>query len=367
MLEVADIVRLHGPAYRKQAGVCLSSVQKRALRDIAACRTPFFGGHVHQCDHCQEKIFSYHSCRNRSCPKCHQDQTERWIEKQRGHLLPCSYFLVTFTLPAELRPLARSHPRILYGLLMKSAADALQKLANDPRYLGARIGALAVLHTWTRAMLFHPHVHMLVTAGGLSADGSAWIDSKHPRFLVPVRALSIIFRAKFCAGLKKVGLLGGVSPSFWKKNWVVHCQHAGRGEKVLDYLGRYVYRIAMTNNRLESFDNGQVRFRYRDNQTQQIRHVTLPALEFIGRFLQHVLPRRSVKVRYYGIWSPSRRRQLDRARALLSVIPHATDSPVPLPMAESVAPLPVPRRCPLCRNGVLILVQTLAAQRSHSP
>ena len=274
---------------------------------------------------------------------------------------------MTFTLPAELRPLARSHPRILYGLLMKSAADALQKLANDPRYLGARIGALAVLHTWTRAMLFHPHVHMLVTAGGLSADGSAWIDSKHPRFLVPVRALSIIFRAKFCAGLKKVGLLGGVSPSFWKKNWVVHCQHAGRGEKVLDYLGRYVYRIAMTNNRLESFDNGQVRFRYRDNQTQQIRHVTLPALEFIGRFLQHVLPRRSVKVRYYGIWSPSRRRQLDRARALLSVIPHATDSPVPLPMAESVAPLPVPRRCPLCRNGVLILVQTLAAQRSHSP
>jgi hypothetical protein len=217
MPEVADIVRLHGAAYREQPGVCLSSVQKRALRDIAACRTPFFGGHVHQCDRCQEKVFSYHSCRNRSCPKCHRDQTERWIEKQRGHLLPCSYFLVTFTLTSQLRQLARSHPRQIYGLLMKAAADALQRLANDPRYLGARLSALAVLHTWTRAMLFHPHVHMLVTAGGLSADGSAWVEPKHSLFLVPVCALSVVFRAKFCAGLKKAGLIGSVPPSFWKK------------------------------------------------------------------------------------------------------------------------------------------------------
>jgi hypothetical protein len=363
MPEVADIIRLHGAAYREQSGVCLSSVQKRALRDIAACRTPFFGGHVHQCDRCQEKVFSYHSCRNRSCPKCHQDQTERWFEKQRGHLLPCSYFLVTFTLPSQLRSLARSHPRKIYGLLMKAAADALQKLANDPRYLGARLGALAVLHTWTRAMLFHPHVHMLVTAGGLLADGS-WIDSKHAHFLVPVRALSVIFRAKFCAGLKKAGLIGGVPPSFWKKPWVVHCQHAGRGEKVLDYLGRYVFRIAITNSRLESINNGQVRFHYRDNQSQQIRHVTLPALEFIGRFLQHVLPRGCVKVRYYGIWSPSRRPQLDRARDLLSATRPVADLSVLPAMAK---PVPIPRSCPLCRQGVLILVRALPAQRNHSP
>ena len=167
MLEVADIVRLHGPAYREQYGNTLSFVQKRALRDISACRTPFFGGHVHQCYHCRGKVYSYHSCRNRSCPKCHQDQTGRWIEKQRGHLLPCSYFLVTFTLPSELRSLARSHPKKVYGPMMKAAADALQKLANHPRYLGARIGSHSVLHTWTRAMLFHPHVHMMVTVGGL--------------------------------------------------------------------------------------------------------------------------------------------------------------------------------------------------------
>jgi len=325
MLEVADIVRLHGTAYAQQSGGRLISVQKRALRDIAACRTPFFGGHVHHCDQCPQKVFSYHSCGNRCCPKCHQSQTDRWIGKQRGQLLPCSYFLVTFTLPEDLRRLARSHPRIVYGLLMKAAADALQKLTQDPRYLGARIGALAVLHTWTRAMLLHPHVHMLVTAGGLSADRT-WVDSKHSQFLVPVQALSVIFRAKICDGLNKAGLLGGLPPSLWKKKWVVHCQPAGRGEKVLEYLGRYVFRIAITNSRLESFEGGQVRFRYRDNRTQQIRHVTLPALEFIERFLQHVLPRGCVKVRYYGIWSPSCRKQLQLARTLLAVQRPATAS-----------------------------------------
>lgn len=148
MLEVADIVRLHGAAYRKQYGNTLNPDRNRALRDIAACRTPFFGGHIYQCDHCQEKIFSYHSCGNRSCPKCHQNQTERWLTAQRSRLLPCPYFLLTFTLPAQLRPLARSHPKQVYGLLMKAAAEALQALASDPSFVGARIGALAVLHTW---------------------------------------------------------------------------------------------------------------------------------------------------------------------------------------------------------------------------
>src|SRR5688572_3590422 len=195
MPEVADIVRLHGEAYRQKFRHVMTSAQKRALQDIQHCRTPFFGGHVYQCDHCQEKIFSYHSCRNRSCPKCHQAQTQRWIDKQRGRLPSCSYFLVTFTLPAGLRPLARSHPKKIYSLLMKAAADALQKLAADPQYLGARVGALAVLHTWTRAMLFHPHVHMLVTAGGLAQHAQSWVNPKHPLFLVPGPALSVIFRA----------------------------------------------------------------------------------------------------------------------------------------------------------------------------
>jgi hypothetical protein len=245
---------------------------------------------------------------------------------------------------------------------MKAAADALQKLAGDSRYLGARIGALAVLHTWTRALLFHPHVHMLVTAGGLAADGSSWIDSK-PGFLVPVRALSVIFRAKFCAGLKKAGLLDEVDPSLWKKKWIVHCQHAGRGEKVLDYLGRYVFRIAISNSRLESFDSGVVRFRYRDNRTQQMRRVTLPAGDFIGRFLQHVLPRGCVKVRYYGIWSPSCRKQLAHAHDSLLFRQPPGDSSTPPPCSQVRATV----RCPLCQQGILILIEPLPAQRGRSP
>ena len=366
MLEVAEIVRLHGEAYLRQFGSSLSSAQKRALRDISACRTPLLGGHVYQCGHCQEKVFSYHSCRNRSCPKCHQAQTERWIEKQRGRLPACSYFLVTFTLPAELRPLARTHPKKIYSLLMKAAADALQKLAADPQYLGARLGILAVLHTWTRAMLFHPHVHMLVTAGGLASDGQTWVDPKHPKFLVPDPALSIIFRAKFCDGLKKAGLLPHAPVSVWKKNWVVHSQHAGRGDKVLDYLGRYVFRIAISNSRIESIDNGTIRFRYRDNRSQQIRRVTLPGVEFIGRFLQHVLPKGTAKVRNYGIFSPSSKCKLARARQLLPQVstPAESLSTSPPPM-EPPSTAPVWPTCPRCRTGTLVLIGPV--ERSRSP
>ena len=369
MLEVAEIVRLHGEAYLRQYGSSLTSVQKQALRDISACRTPQLGGHVYQCDHCQEKIFSYHSCRNRSCPKCHQAQTQRWIDKQRDRLPKCSYFLVTFTLPAGLRPLARSHPKKIYSLLMKAAADALQKLAADPQYVGARIGALAVLHTWTRAMLFHPHVHMLVTAGGLARDGQSWVDPKHPLFLVPVPALSAIFRAKFCAALKKAGLLRFVPAPAWKTRWVVHSQHAGRGDKVLDYLARYVFRIAIANSRLESINDGIVTFHYRDNKTQQIRHVQLPATEFIHRFLQHVLPKGATKVRYYGFLSAACSAQLQRVRTLFTP-PRTQTTPAPAAdpeIPDDAPPLPPPPRCPRCRVGVLLLLETLHPQRSRAP
>jgi hypothetical protein len=361
VLEVADIVRLHGEAYRHEFGHQLTSVQKRALVDIQNCRTPFFGGHVHQCDHCEQEIYSYHSCRNRSCPKCHQDQTERWISEQRERLLPCPYYLVTFTLPAELRSVARSNPKKVYGLLMKAAADALQKLARDPRYLGARIGCLAVLHTWTRAMLYHPHVHMLVTAGGLSFDGADWILPKNPAFLVPVQALSNIFRAKICAGLQKAGLLPQVDSRVWKKKWVVHCQHAGSGDKVLAYLARYVFRIAITNSRLESIDEAQVTFYYRDNRTQITRRVTLPGIEFLQRLMLHVLPRGCSKVRHYGIFSSRCYHQLDHARTRIAASAPISDSSPP-----ALSPNPLPR-CPLCRIGNLIPIKLLSPQRTRSP
>jgi hypothetical protein len=361
MPEVADIVRLHGEAFRKRWAQRLTSVQKQALADIEHCRTPFFGGHLHQCDHCDGKVYSYHSCRNRSCPKCHQDQTDRWIADQRQRLPACDYYLLTFTLPSELHPAARAHRKKLYGLLMKAAADALQKLARDSRYVGARLGILAVLHTWTRAMLYHPHVHMLVTAGGLSDDASRWIQPKNPAFLVPVRALSLIFRAKLCAALKRADLLKDVPSTVWKKKWVVHSKHAGSGQKVLEYLGRYVFRIAISNSRIESIADGNVIFRYRNNQTQLIQRATLSGVEFLERFLQHVLPRGCTKVRYYGIFSPRCRSQLKRSRDLL---PSSVGAAPQTSTTLSSSALP---RCPFCKIGNLLPIRPLAPQRSRSP
>lgn len=369
MLEVADIFRLHGAVYRARFGNRLLPSQVRAMRDIEACRTAYFGGHLKLCDRCGHQVYTYHSCRNRHCPKCHRHQTERWLEKQRARLLPCFYFLLTFTLPSELRALARAHQKKLYGLLLRCAAAALLKLTRDPRYLGARPGCLAVLHTWTRALLYHPHAHLLVTAGGLSADGSQWIPSKNSKYLVPVEALSVLFRAKICAALKKAKLLEQVPPQVWKKDWVVHCQPAGSGRQVLDYLGRYVFRIAITNSRLEQIQNGQVTFRYRESRTQKLRRVTVSALEFIGRFLQHVLPQGCAKVRYYGIWAGSCGPQRQQVRALLTAAP-----PLPTDPAASLAPALDPAtlpasaaRCPHCHLGQLVLVQVLLPQREFPP
>jgi hypothetical protein len=376
MLEVAEIIRLHGAAYGARFGKALGASQRRALRDLPACRTPACGGHVRQCEQCGRTVYAYHSCGNRTCPKCHRAQTARWLAAQRARLLPCPYYLLTFTLPSALRALARDHPKAVYGLLMQCAAAALQTLARDPRYVGGRLGALAVLHTWTRALLYHPHVHLLVTAGGLAADGTQWLTPQHPAFLVPVRALSVLFRAKLCAGLKKAGLLAQVPPTVWQQGWVVHCQPAGRGDQVLDYLGRYVFRVAISNSRLERIADGQVTFRYRDNRTHALRRVRLSAVEFLQRFLQHVLPRGCTKVRYYGLWSPTCRRQLEDARTLLSAPPTSTHSAA-LPAASlesparpaSAAPARPPRpvRCPHCRLGTLILLAVLRPHRSRSP
>ncbi len=363
MLEVADIFRRHGAAYRAQQRLLPS--QQRAMQDIEACRTAYFGGHLKQCDHCGGQVYAYHSCRNRHCPKCHGDQTERWLAQQQTHLLPCPYFLVTFTLPAELRPLAFANQKKVYGLLMRATAAALQKLALDPRYVGGRLGFVAVLHTWTRDMRYHPHVHMLVTGGGLSADGTEWLPARHADYLVPEGALAIIFRAKFCAALKKAGLLNQVPRQVWKKEWVVHCKAAGSGRQVLNYLGRYVFRVAISNSRLERFENGEVTFRYRDNQSQQLHRVTLPAAKFIHRFLLHTLPRGCAKVRYYGLWSPTCRAQLEQARTLLgaAATSAAVDAVPNSPPTEPAATVPAPARCPHCHLGQLFQLRVLPRQR----
>lgn len=364
MLEVADILRRHGCLYRAQHTLLPS--QQKVFEDLVRCRTAACGGQLYRCDHCGSEHYSYHSCGNRHCPKCHAQQTERWLDKQQRRLLPCAYYLLTFTLPAELRALARSHQKAVYSLLLSSAAASLQKLAWDPRYLGAQLGILAVLHTWTRALLYHPHVHLLVTAGGLSRDGQHWVCPGNPAFLVPGYALSKIFRGKFRAGLRKLKLLEQAPASVWKARWVVHAQHAGRGEKVLQYLGRYVFRIAISNSRLERLEEGQVTFRYRDNCTQQLQHPQLPAEEFIRRFLQHVLPKGFVKVRSYGLWGANNAEKLQTARSLLQPPPEPEPSGALTSSSQRLAPPPL-TLCPHCHIGHLHLVASLLPQRTRAP
>ena len=370
MIEVAHILRRHGPDYRRAHQLLPS--QSKVLEDLVRCRTEACGGHLYQCDRCAHQLYSYHSCGNRHCPKCHGQQTQRWLAQQRQRLLPCAYYFVTFTLPAAVRPLIYAHQKVLYALLLRSASAALQKLAADPQYVGAQLAMLAVLHTWRRDLLDHPHVHLLVSAGGLSAEGQHWVHPKNRAFLVPGFALSKIFRGKFRAGLKKLGLLDQVPNVVWSQKWNIQLQHAGRGEKVLDYLGRYAFRIAISNSHLQAFDNGQVTFGYRDNKTQEIKHLTLSAHEFIRRFLRHVLPRGFVKIRAYGLWSARHRDRLEKARALLA--PPQTpcllsaDSTMPLECGPaSGGPNAPPQLCPQCKMGHLVWVRELLPQRTRGP
>ncbi len=352
MVEVADIFRLHGPAYRAQFADRMLPSHLRAMQDIEQCRTTALGGQVYFCNQCQEQRYSYHSCKNRHCPKCGNDQANEWLAAQQELLLPINYFLVTFTLPQELRAVARSNQKTIYNLLFRAASQALLKLALDPRFVGAQIGMVGVLHTWTRQLLYHPHVHFIVTGGGLSDDGR-WRCSR-PDFLVHEKPLGIIFRAKLRDELKKCGLFAPVDRRVWKKQWVVDCQPVGSGTQAFKYLAPYIFRVALSNNRLCSLHQGRVTFSYKDSASDQLKYCTLSAQEFIRRFLQHVLPPRFIKVRYYGLLSPAHRQRLQQARQLLSVTTCKPKSEV----VKTIEPLP-PLSCPLCR-GPLTLIGPLA-------
>ena len=365
MLELADIVRAVKPEERTRLAVLPS--QKRALQAIEQCRTAALGGQLFECDYCGAAHYSYHSCGNRHCPKCHGQQTERWLEQQTARLLPCAYYLLTFTLPAELHALARRHQKVVYGMLLGCAAASLQKLCKDPKWLGGQPSLLGVLHTWTRAMLYHPHTHFLVSAGGLSPDGQQWLQPNNPNFLVPVRALSKIFRAKIRDALKARGWLGALPPGFWQRPWVVHAQPAGHGDKVLGYLARYVFRIAISNSRLEHFENGHVTFRYRDNRTQQIKRVTLPVEQFLARFLQHVLPKGFAKVRHYGLGASACQQRREQARALLQKLQTQTQAAATLPSAPVPNAHGAARPCPSCGIGQLLFTGQVPPRKKIPP
>jgi len=357
MVELAEIFRRYGPEYIDRFGSKMPPSHRRAINDIIDCRTEQMGGHLYRCENpnCEQIVYAYHSCGNRSCPKCGQDKTQRWIEKQNHLLLPTHYFLVTFTLPCELRPVARSNQKVAYNLLFKSSAAALQQLAKDQRFVGGDIGMMGGLHTWRRDMGYHPHVHFIVPGGGLSPDRSKWLPS-NPEFFVPVQALSPIFRAKFRDALKKTDLFKSVPADVWQKDWVVHCKPVGNGNSALKYLAPYVYRVAITNKRIEKLENDQVTFRFKNSATDQWETATLPALEFIHRFLQHVLPKGFVKIRYYGFMAPNKKNLLAVAKYLLG----ATGVSVVTPAAEQ------PYVCPHC-GAKLLHVKSLPKSTRAPP
>ena len=364
-LEVADVFRQFGPSYIEAFGARMPPSHRRAIEDVTACRTKAMGGHVYQCEDCGERFHVYHGCRNRSCPACHTRQTEQWLQARTTELLPCPYYHVCVTVPAELRALFRANQKDAYGMLMKAAAQTVMALCRDKRYMGAAPAILAVLHTWTVKMGYHPHVHLLVSGGGIAEGGAAWREAKHP-YLIPVRAASPMLRAKFRDLMEKrqPGLCAQQPREAWSKKWNVWCTYSGEGQTaVLDYLARYVHRIAITNARMVAMDERTVTFRYKQRKQSNWRTCTLTGHEFMRRFLQHVLPKGFHKVRYYALWNPKKRAlmhnacitlQLARDRAERSSPKQAgmdtTQSPAPQASTEATAPDDVGPICPHCTS-----------------
>jgi hypothetical protein len=354
MPTLAEVFRRCGAPYLQRYGDALLPSHRRAMHDIRACRTPDLGGHREHCPACGYEHYSFHSCNNRSCPTCCRAATERWLQRQLEQLLAVPYFHLVFTLPHELHTAVRSNQKSLYGLLMRCAAGSLQKLAHDPRYVGGTIGALCVLHTWTRAMAYHPHVHCLVPAGGLDNEG-VWHQARR-NFLVPVRALSILFRARFLCSLKKDFPDLPLAQKLWAKPWVVYCKPVlQKPEKVVGYLSRYIHRVAITNNRIQSLAGDRVTFRYKDSRDALEKSMTLDSGEFIRRFLQHVPPPRFHKVRSFGLLAPGNRRLLGRIRLFIAPPETAAGAAVTRP-ADDIAVVSRAYICPQCGSAELMLL-----------
>ncbi len=367
MLELADSVKEYGDAYRRLYGDQMLPSHWDALWDIEHCRTSMMGGDLFWCEPCQEYIYSYHSCGNRHCPKCGSDRADAWRDRPMNLLLPVPYFLVTCTLPHTLNPVAHSNQKRIYDLLMKTSAEALQTLALNPKWVGGKIGMVGALHTWDRRMGFHLHTHYLVPAGGLDPETGAWLPS-HPKFLVPASALREVFRAKFRAALQAADpvVFAQVPAETWTKNWVVHCKPVGNGETALKYLTPYIYRVALSNQRLVSMDaDGMVTFRYKPHN-EPWTTMKLDAMCFLHRFLQYVLPKRFQKIRYSGFLHPGARKTLTALQEQLAEAAPASDQ-LPEALASTFGivitdvspddtPRPeTPRCCPHCGGPLAYL------------
>lgn len=382
-LEVADIFRTHGPAYRQANAGHLNLSQLRVMSAIEACRTEALGGHVAACTKCNHQHIAYNSCKNRHCPKCQAPAARDWMDARTEDLLPVEYFHVVFTLPAEIARIALWNKRTLYGLLFKASAQTVATIAADPKRLGARVGMTSVLHTWGSALMHHPHIHMIVPGGGLSPDGTRWVACK-PGFFLHVRVLSRLFRRLFLEGVMALHRAGQLTffgdltaladasafaewlAPFRKTDWVVYAKPPfGGPEAVLAYLSRYTHRVAISNHRLVSADAGTVAFKWKDYRIKsgdRMKIMRLPTFEFIRRFLMHVLPNRFHRIRHYGFLAGAgRREKVAKIRAMLGDIKSAEPDQ---PSDEAASPLTLREPCPNC-GGPMRIIETF--RRGQTP
>jgi hypothetical protein len=338
----------------------LAPAARRALHAITRCRTPELGGHVYRCTDCAGTDFAYHSCHHRACPRCGGANTAAWTQKQTARLLPVPYFLVTFTVPEQLRDSFRARPELLHDVLFRESAATLQAVAAVPRLLGGELGFIGVLHTWGRQLQHHPHVHYVVAGGGLKADGKKWIAARQADWLLPVAKLAAEFRRRFEAALaaSAPALHAAVPAGTWRGRWVVHSQPAGSGANVVKYLARYVGRTAISNERIVSADDERVTFQYTDSATQQRKVCTVSAHEFMRRYLQHVLPSGNHRVRYFGWMHPAAKTRRLKVETLLAV---------PIVVREAVAELQWHLQCPHCARFTLVVVGRLPRQARGPP
>jgi hypothetical protein len=381
-LEVADIVRAHGAEFRQAHAGSLSARQKRVLRSIELCRTAALGGHMERCDQCGHERNAYNSCADRHCPKCQSLGRAKWLEKRQAELLPCEYFHVVFTLPEPLAKLSLQNKRQMYSLLFRATAETLQTIAADPKHLGAQIGFFCILHTWGQTLTAHPHLHCVVPGGGISLDGRQWIACR-PGFFLPVKVLSRRFRKLYLRYLEQAFAAGklqfhgdleqwadaqnfaGYLAPLAEMEWVVYAKPPfGGPERVLDYLGRYTHRIAISNNRLIELKDGKVTFAYKDYKHEQRQKVmTLSADEFLRRFLMHVLPDGFQRIRHYGLLGNRHRAEnLARCRELLGVSAPTTETQRDYRERYRQLTGQDPLRCPQCQIGMMLRIAVLPAQ-----
>jgi hypothetical protein len=380
VLEVADIFRSHGAAWRAANAGHVSLAQLKVMSAIERCRTAALGGHVEQCEDCHHTRIAYNSCRNRHCPKCQASAALDWLEDRKAELLPVGYFHLVFTVPAEIADIAYHNKRIIYGLLFKASSQVTLTIARDPRHLGARIGITSVLHTWGSAMPHHPHIHMIVPGGGISLDATSWISCR-PNFFLPVRVLSRLFRRVFLDMLSQAHDAGQLKffnqhtgladrakftaflKPLRKTEWVVYAKEPFSGpEAVLAYLSRYTHRVAISNHRLVSLNNDAVTFKWKDYRAkgaERYKTMTLPVFEFIRRFLMHVLPTGFHRIRHYGLFANGNRASnIAKARELLAV-PQPEQQP-----SDSTDTEASPNPCPSC-GGRMITIEVF--ERGSTP